>query len=80
MARCDAATFVDAWMDAYESGGNQAAVAAIVGCSSANVSTRAKKLREAGIDLPELVSGRGRGVKLDVASLNARLAERLANA
>jgi biotin operon repressor len=79
MARVDAASFVDAWMDAYESGGNQATVAATIGCSSANVSTRAKKLREAGIDLPELVSGRGR-VTLDVASLNARLAERLANA
>lgn len=80
MARVDAASFVDAWMDAYESGGNQSAVAETLGCSSANVSTRAKKLREAGIDLPELVSGRGRGVTLDVASLNARLAERLANA
>jgi biotin operon repressor len=80
MARVDAASFVDAWMDAYDSGGNQSTVAATIGCSSANVSTRAKKLREAGIELPELVSGRGRGVTIDVASLNARLAERLANA
>ena len=75
MARCDAHTFIDAWMDAYESGGNQATVAETLGCSSANVSTRAKKLREAGVELPELTITRG--VKIDVNALNERLAIRL---
>ena len=75
MARCDAATFIDAWVDAYESGGNQATVAETLGCSSANVSTRAKKLREAGVELPELTITRG--VKIDVNALNERLAIRL---
>jgi hypothetical protein len=79
MARVDAAGFVDAWMDAYESGGNQATVAAALGCSSANVSTRAKKLREAGIDLPDLIVTRGPRASLDIASLNERLAARLAS-
>jgi DNA-binding Lrp family transcriptional regulator len=62
-------------MDAYESGGNQATVAETLGCSSANVSTRAKKLREAGVELPELTITRG--VKIDVNALNERLAIRL---
>jgi DNA-binding Lrp family transcriptional regulator len=68
-------TFIDAWMNAYDNGGNQSDVARDLGCSSANVSTRAKKLRESGVELPELTVSRG--VKLDVASLNARLTERL---
>jgi transcriptional regulator len=75
MARVDAMTFIDAWMNAYENGGNQSDVARDLGCSSANISTRAKKLRENGVELPELTVSRG--VKLDVASLNARLTERL---
>ena len=75
MARVDAASFVDAWVSAYENGGSQATVAASLGCSGANVSNRAKKLREAGVDLPELTVTRG--VKLDVESLNARLKARI---
>jgi hypothetical protein len=75
MARCDAVTFVDAWVDVAERGGNQSDVARILNCSSANVSTRAKKLREAGVDLPELTVSRG--VKIDVHALNERLAIRL---
>jgi len=75
MARCDAVTFVDAWVDVAERGGNQSDVAKILGCSSANVSTRAKKLREAGVELPELTITRG--VKIDVNALNERLAIRL---
>ena len=75
MARVDAASFVDAWMDAYDKGGNQSDVARTLGCSAANVSNRAKKLREAGVDLPELTVTRG--VKLDVESLNARLKARI---
>ena len=75
MARVDASSFVDAWMDAYDNGGNQSDVARRLGCSAANVSNRAKKLREAGVDLPELTVVRG--VKLDIDALNARLRERI---
>jgi DNA-binding Lrp family transcriptional regulator len=75
MARVDAAAFVEAWVDVYETGGNQSDVAKRIGTSSANVSTRAKKLREAGVDLPELVVNRSN--KIDVDSLNERLAIRL---
>jgi len=74
--RVDAAGFVDAWLDTYEKGGNQSDVARLIGCSAANVSTRAKNLRKAGVDLPELVVTRG-GAKIDVDSLNKRLAARL---
>jgi hypothetical protein len=77
MARVDASTFVDAWVNAYENGGNQSDVARELGCSSANVSTRAKKLRELGVELPELTIKRGVGVKIDVVALNERLAIRL---
>jgi hypothetical protein len=77
MARVDASTFVDAWVNAYENGGNQSDVARELGCSSANVSTRAKKLREAGVELPELTITRGVKASIDVASLNERLASRL---
>lgn len=73
--RVDAASFVDAWMDAFDNGGNQSDVARTIGCSAANVSNRAKKLRDAGVDLPELKVTRG--VKLDIDSLNARLKARI---
>lgn len=75
MARVDAAGFVDAWINVYEQGGSQSDVAREIGTSAANVSTRAKKLRDAGVDLPELKITRG--VKLDVEALNARLAARV---
>jgi len=78
MARVDAASFVDAWVNAFEAGGNQSDVARELGCSSANVSTRAKKLREAGVDLPELTVTRGVKATIDVASLNERLKARMA--
>lgn len=73
--RVSAASFVDAWVTVYENGGNQTDVANMIGTSSANVSTRAKKLREAGVELPELVVTRG--VKIDVNSLNDRLRQRM---
>lgn len=73
--RVDAATFVDAWVNAFENGGNQSDVARSLGCSAANVSNRAKKLREAGVDLPELQVTRG--VKLDIDALNERLKARI---
>jgi len=73
--RVDANTFIDTWCDVYDNGGNQSDVARRLGCSAANVSNRAKKLRDAGVDLPELTVTRG--VKLDIESLNARLRERI---
>lgn len=75
MAKVDAASFVDAWVTVYERGGSQSDVAREIGTSAANVSNRAKKLRDAGVDLPELTVTRG--VKLDVAALNERLAARI---
>ena len=77
MARCDAHTFIDAWVNAYENGGNQSDVARELGCSSANVSTRAKKLREAGVELPELTVTRGVKATINVNALNERLKARL---
>jgi DNA-binding Lrp family transcriptional regulator len=77
MARVSAADFVEAWVDVYETGGSQADVADRIGTSSANVSTRAKKLREAGVELPELVSSRGVKATIDVAALNERLKARM---
>ena len=75
MAKVDAASFVDAWVKIYEQGGSQSDVAREIGTSAANVSNRAKKLRDAGVDLPELTVTRG--VKLDIESLNARLKARI---
>jgi len=75
MARVDAGNFIEVWCDVYDNGGNQSDVARKLGCSAANVSNRAKKLRDAGVDLPELTVTRG--VKLDIESLNARLRERI---
>jgi biotin operon repressor len=80
MARVSAVDFVDAWVNVATTGGSQSDVAAMIGTSAANVSTRAKKLREAGVDLPELTSGRGVKATIDVAALNERLKARLANA
>ena len=74
--RVDAASFIDAWCEVFAEGGNQTDVANKIGTSAANVSTRAKKLREAGVDLPKLAGSKG-GMKLDIESLNRRLAERM---
>lgn len=79
MARVDAMSFVDAWVKVYETGGSQADVAREIGTSGANVSTRAKKLREQGVNLPELKVTRT-GTTIDIEALNERLAKRLAKA
>lgn len=79
MARVDAMSFVDAWIKVYDMGGSQSDVAREIGTSAANVSTRAKKLREAGVDLPALKVTRT-GSTIDIASLNERLAARMAKA
>lgn len=75
MARVDAATFVETWCDVFDNGGNQSDVARRLGCSAANVSNRAKNLRNAGVDLPVLQVVRG--VKLDIDALNERLRSRI---
>ena len=80
MARVSAVDFVDAWVNVATQGGSQSDVASMIGTSAANVSTRAKKLREAGVDLPELTSGRGVKATIDVEALNERLKARMANA
>jgi transcriptional regulator len=80
MARVDAVGFVDAWVSVYEQGGSQGDVAKMIGTSSANVSTRAKKLREAGVDLPTLTVTRGVKATIDVAALNERLKARMVSA
>jgi biotin operon repressor len=80
MARVSVVDFVDAWVEVAANGGSQSDVAELIGTSAANVSTRAKKLREAGVELPQLTSGRGVKATIDVEALNARLAERMANA
>lgn len=78
MARVDAMSFVDAWVKVYGQGGSQSDVAREIGTSAANVSTRAKKLREAGVELPTLKVTRGTGTTIDIEALNERLAARLA--
>ena len=75
MARIDVSAFVDAWCDVAEQGGSQSDVARLLGCSSANVSIRAKKLIEAGVELPELVAKRTH--TLDISGLNDRIRDRL---
>jgi transposase len=80
MARVSAVDFVDAWVEVAANGGSQTDVANMIGTSAANVSTRAKKLREAGVELPQLTSARGVKATIDVESLNERLKARLANA
>jgi transcriptional regulator len=74
--RVDANAFIDAWCEVFAEGGNQTDVASRIGTTSANVSTRAKKLRDAGVDLPKLAGSKG-GMKLDIESLNARLQQRM---
>ena len=75
MARVDAGSFIDVWCDVYENGGNQSDVARRLGCSAANVSNRAKKMRDSGVDLPVLQVVRG--AKLDIDALNERLRARI---
>lgn len=79
MARVDAMAFVDAWVEVYGTGGSQSDVARKIGTSPANVSARAKKLREQGVDLPVLKVTRSGNI-MDIAALNERLAARMAKA
>lgn len=46
--------FITIWIEAYKTGKNQSDVSRILGVTPAAVSTKAKKFREMGIELPEL--------------------------
>lgn len=46
--------FIDIWAEMYKSGGSQADIARFFGCSEANISNIAKKLRTRGVNLPAL--------------------------
>ena len=71
--RIDNEAFVDAWLKAHSENGTQSTVAEVLGCTSGGVSIKAKRLREDGVDLPEL-SGQGRRrAPTDVQGLNARI-------
>jgi predicted transcriptional regulator len=56
-AGIDMEKFVTIWIDAYKNGRNQSDIARELGVTPAAVSTKAKKFREMGIDLPELNRG-----------------------
>lgn len=58
-AGIDMEKFVTIWIDAYKNGRNQSDIARELGVTPAAVSTKAKKFREMGIDLPELNRGTG---------------------
>jgi transposase len=60
----DWAVFVQSWMD----GKSMDEIAKDSGCSAANVSIYATRLRKRGVELPR--RDRGRGKQIDVAALN----------
>lgn len=55
----DMERFIAVWVDAYKTGKNQSDVSRILGVTPAAVSTKAKKFREMGIELPELQRSSG---------------------
>jgi predicted transcriptional regulator len=60
--------FIQVWIDAYKSGRNQSDVSRELGVTPAAVSTKAKKFRAMGIDLPELGrSSNSSGVNINAA-------------
>jgi DNA-binding MarR family transcriptional regulator len=52
-------TFLSKLMEAYKNNHNQSWIAKELGVTPAAVSLRISKLREKGVKIPELVSGRG---------------------
>jgi len=50
----DMENFITIWIDAYKTGKNQSDIARQLNVTPAAVSTKAKKFRGMGIDLPEL--------------------------
>jgi len=69
--------FITVWIEAYKSGKNQSDVSRILGVTPAAVSTKAKKFREMGIELPELQ--RSSGVNTVNVSAAKQLMSRLMN-
>lgn len=55
----DMENFIAIWIEAYKTGKNQSDVSRILGVTPAAVSTKAKKFREMGIELPELQRSSG---------------------
>lgn len=73
----DMERFIAIWIDAYKTGKNQSDVSRILGVTPAAVSTKAKKFREMGIELPELQ--RSSGVNTVNVSAAKQLMNRLMN-
>lgn len=60
--------FIQVWIDAYKSGRNQSDISRELGVTPAAVSTKAKKFRAMGIDLPELGrSSNSSGININAA-------------
>ena len=69
----DVKRFLRAYVSATKNGGNQSDVARELGCTAANVCTRLKRLKEAGVKLPKLNPGlKGR---YNVKELNKYVSE-----
>jgi biotin operon repressor len=65
--RIDEEAFVASWREVHKNNGSVQDVAAALGCSLGGVYVKAKSLRDDGVPLPELSSGRRR--KRDVSRL-----------
>jgi len=66
-------TFLSKLMEAYKNNHNQSWIAKELGVSPAAVSLRISKLREKGVKIPELVSGRGGSTVEDANDILADL-------
>lgn len=64
----DMERFISVWIEAYKNGRNQSDISRELGVTPAAVSTKAKKFRSMGIDLPELSrSSNSTGVNVSAA-------------
>lgn len=70
--RIDDKAFVSTWMRVHKNGGNQGDVARELNCTPGGVSTKAKKLKKQGINLPKL--GGRHSNTVDVEGLNELIA------
>lgn len=59
--------FITIWIDAYKNGRNQSDIARQLNVTPAAVSTKAKKFRSMGIELPELSRSGSTGVNVGAA-------------
>jgi predicted transcriptional regulator len=69
----DVRTFLSKIVEAHRTGNNQSWVAKELGVTPAAVSLRLKGLKEKGVKLPELVSGRGSNSGEDATDILAEL-------